>query len=104
LLAGCKFGFCYTAIHLAQVEVYKQQEKELITFYSSLLKNRRGTNDEWLSDDNSDIEMENISKDKPIGQPDTANDSISIPTVLNKLRNVALSDKSNHSLVEINTK
>jgi hypothetical protein len=104
LLAECKFGFCCTAIHLAQVEVYKQQNKELITFYGSLLEDRRGTNDEWLRDDNSDIKMEDISEGKPIGQPDTANDSINIPTVLNKLRNIALSGESNHSLVGINTK
>ena len=104
MLAGCKFGFRCTAIHLARVEAYKQQDKELIKFYGSLLEDRKDTNDEWLSDDSSNMEMEDISEGDPIGQPDMADDNINIPAVLNKLRNIALLGESNHSLVGINTK
>jgi hypothetical protein len=104
LLAECKFGFYCTAIHLAWVEAYKQQDKELITFYGSLLEDRKDTNDEWLSDDSGNMEMEDISEGNSIGQPDMANDNTNIPAVLNKLSNIALSDESNHSLVSINTK
>jgi hypothetical protein len=49
------------------------------------------------------MEMEDISEGNPTGQPDMANDNINIPAVLNKLRNIALSGESNHSLVGINT-
>jgi len=90
LLAGFKFGFQCTAIHLARVEAHKQRNNELVTFYDSFLEDKKDVDDQGDFMAQQDLDIANIKLD--------------IPTTLNKLKNITPSGESTHSLVSIDSK
>jgi hypothetical protein len=90
LLAGFKFGFRCTAIHLARIEAHRQQSYELVAFYDSFLEDEKDVSDQ------GNFMAQQAS--------DTANNKLDIPTILNKLKNLMPFGESTHSLVCIDSK